>query len=152
MNDQYHSKKSTIAYNYKYYYKNRMGLSFPRQICYQLKQQAKEIKIICVFCRREDPSQKYKKSSKKKSQAPPARRLPRMQCEGSCKFQEGSEALSQPANKARGELEYTSFIIFMIVTELTRHALSFTAILNTKKKKRIMTIACAHQASQMLFY
>jgi hypothetical protein len=54
--------------------------------------------------------------------------------------------------KARGELEYTSFITFMIVMEQTRHALSFTAILNTKKRKRIMTIACAHQASQILFY
>jgi hypothetical protein len=60
---------------------------------------------ICVFCRGEDPIPKIKKDSKKKSQAPPARRLSRMQCESSCKFREGSVALSQPANKARGELE-----------------------------------------------
>jgi hypothetical protein len=53
--------------------------------------------------------------------------------------------------KARGELEYTSFITFMIVTEQTRHALSFTAILNTKKKKEIMVIACAQQASQIFY-
>ena len=58
-----------------------------------------------------------------------------MQCEGSCRFWEGSEALGQPANKARGELEYTSFIMKMIVTELTRLALSFTAILGIKKRK-----------------
>jgi len=62
--------------------------------------------IICVFCRGENPDPKVqKKNFQKISQAPPARRLPRTQCEGSCKSREGSVALSQLANKARGELE-----------------------------------------------
>jgi hypothetical protein len=39
---------------------------------------------MCI-CKEEDPTQNYIKEvpKKKKSQAPPARRLPRIQCEGS---------------------------------------------------------------------